>query len=48
MPRTSSRKRNNRRNDNTVRVTSSLSPTAPEFIPIGNYINLISFISIFI
>jgi len=35
MPRTS-RKRNNRRNESTVRVNSNLSPNAPEFIPIGN------------
>lgn len=36
MPRTSSRKRNSRRIDSTVRVTSNLSPNAPEFIPIAN------------
>jgi len=39
MPRTSSRKRNSRRIDSTVRVTSNLSPNAPEFIPIGKYNN---------
>lgn len=43
MPRTNSRKRNNYRNDNTTRVpvSSNLSPNAPEFIPIGNYLSII-------
>lgn len=37
MPRAASRKRNSRRNDSTARVTSNLSPDAPEFIPTGKY-----------
>lgn len=38
MPRTSSRKRNNNRNDNTHRIpiASSLSPNAQEFVPTTN------------
>ncbi|XP_008185487.1 protein shuttle craft [Acyrthosiphon pisum] len=38
MPRTlrNSRKRTNHRNESTARVTSNLSPNAPEFIPIAN------------
>ncbi|XP_025197835.1 protein shuttle craft-like isoform X2 [Melanaphis sacchari] len=41
MPRTSSRKRNSRRIDSTIRVTSNLSPNAPEFIPLNNDNNAI-------
>lgn len=45
MPRTNSRKRNNNRNDNLNResentnrvpVASSLSPNAPEFVPLAS------------